>query len=67
MATLLFAVGLARHDRNRSHSFDVIEDDLAVVTFIGQHPDGFSFSEQCDGLGTVVDLPCSDEEIDRQA
>jgi hypothetical protein len=45
----LFAVGFGRHDRDRSHGLDVIEDGTTIVALIGQHPLGSSFSEQFDG------------------
>ena len=66
VCSLLFSVGFGRHDRSRSHGLDVIEDGLAIVALVGQHPLGPSFSEQFDGLGTVVDLTSRDQKIHRQ-
>ena len=51
VAALLLAVRLGRHDCDRTHGLDVVEDWLAVIALVGQHPDSFSFSEQCDGPG----------------
>jgi hypothetical protein len=66
LGKLLFAVGFGRHDGDRSHGFDVVEDGLTVIALVGQHPARLSFSEQFDGLGTVVDLPASDQEVHRR-
>ena len=66
MDALLLSVGFGRDHRDRSHGLDVVEDDLAVVALVGQYPDGLACSEQIDGLGAVVDLAASDEEVDRQ-
>jgi hypothetical protein len=67
MGALLLAVGFGGNDGDRSHGLDVIKDGLTVVTLIGQHPLGLSFSEQFDGLGAVVDLAAGDEKVHRQA
>ena len=64
---LLFSVGFRGYDRDRSHGLDVIEDGLAVVSLVGQHPLGLSLSEQIDGLGTVVDLAAGHPEVHGQA
>jgi hypothetical protein len=66
VGSLLPAVGFGGHDRDRSHSLDVIEDGLTVVALIGQYPLGLPFSEQLDGLGAVVDLASGDDKIYRQ-
>jgi hypothetical protein len=63
----LLAVALGGYDGDRSHGLDVVEDLLAVVALVGQHPPGLALSEQSDGLGTVVDLSGGNEEVDRQA
>ena len=63
MGALLFAVGLGGHDCDRSHGLDVIEDGLAVVALVGQHPLGLSFSQQLDGLGAVVDLAAGQKKV----
>ena len=39
-----------------SHGFDVFYDGVRIVAFVGQHRLGFAFTQQCDGLGAVVDL-----------
>ena len=65
--SLLFSVGFGRHDCGRSHSLDVIEDGLAIVALVGQHPLGLSFPEQLHGLSAVVDLPSRDQKIHWQA
>jgi hypothetical protein len=44
VAALLLAVRFGRHDRNRSHGLDVVEDCLTVVALVGQHPDGLAIS-----------------------
>lgn len=62
-----FAIRLGGHDGDRSHGLDMIQDGLAVVALVGQHPLGLSFSEQIDGLGAVVDLTAGDEEVHGQA
>jgi hypothetical protein len=66
VGSLLPAVGFGGHDRDRSHSLDVIEDGLTVVALVGQDPLGLPFSEQFDGLGAVVDLASGDDKIHRQ-
>jgi hypothetical protein len=63
---LLLAVRFGRYHRDRSHGVDVVKDDLTVVALVGQHSDGFSLSEQFDGLGSAVDLPASDKEVHRE-
>ena len=45
----------------------MVQDGLAVIALVGQHPCGFSISKQPDGLGAVVDLAAGDHEVDRQA
>jgi hypothetical protein len=67
VGALLFAVGFGRDHRDGSHGVDVVEDGLAVVALVGQHPLGLSISEQLDGLGAVVDLSAGDEKVHRQA
>ncbi len=64
---LLFSVGFGGHDRDRSHGLDVVQDGLTVIALVGQYPLGFSFSEQIDGLGAVVDLTAGHLEVHRQA
>jgi hypothetical protein len=65
VSSLLFSVGLGGHDSNRSDGFDVVQDGLAVIALVGQHPFRLSLAEQSDGLGAVVDLATSYEEVDR--
>jgi hypothetical protein len=67
VGSLLFAVGFGRHDRDRSHGLDVIEDGLTVVSLVGQDPLGVSLSEQFDGLGAVVDLTAGHQKVHGQA
>lgn len=66
VSSLLFSVGFGGHDGNRSHGFDVVQDGLAIVTLVGEHPLGLSLAEQFDGLSAVVDLATGHEEVNRQ-
>ena len=67
VSSLLFSVGLGGHDGDRSHGFDMVEDSLAVIAFVGKHPLCLTLAKQFDGLGAVVDLAPGHEEVNRQA
>jgi hypothetical protein len=51
VSSLLFSVGFGGDHRDRSHGFDVIQDGLAIVALVCQHPLGLALAEQFDGLG----------------
>jgi hypothetical protein len=54
VAALLFAVGFGRDHGDHAHGLDVVEDDLAVVALVGQHPEGSAISEKIDSLGSLA-------------
>ena len=63
----LFAVAFGRDHGDRAHAGDMLNDGVAVVALVGQHRLGLAVSQQGDGLGAVVELPCGHGKVDRQA
>ena len=45
----------------------MVQDGLAAVALVGQHPLRLALAEQLDGLGAVMDLATGHKEVDRQA
>ncbi len=67
VGALLFAIGLGRNDHLASHRFDMFDDGVRVIAFVGQHRLGSSLAQQGEGLGAVVDVSTREEKAQRLA
>jgi hypothetical protein len=62
-----FAVGSGRDHRDGSGRFDVLDNRIRIVPFVGQHRLRFSLAQQCQCLCAVRHLSGGDHEVHRLA